>query len=66
METRIRQERWEGSWLINADQISLYGRELYDIYIVLGFIVKMWDGSNNQKGRIRIRCDKLSGVLDRL
>ncbi len=23
----------------------------------------MWDGSNNQKGKIRIRCDNLSGDL---
>ena len=64
--TRSRQERLESSGLINAEQNSLYGGELCGIYIVLRFIVKIWDGSNNQKGEIKIRCDNLSGVLDSL
>lgn len=64
METRSRKERWEGSGLINAKQNSSYGGELYGIYIVLRFILEMWDGSNNKTGKIRIRCNNLAGVLD--
>ena len=52
--------------MINVEQNSLYGGKLYDIYIVLRFIVKIWDGSNNQKGKRRIRCNNLSGFLDSL
>ena len=51
METRSQQERWEGSGLINTEKNLLYGGELYGIYIVLRFIVKMWDESNNKNGK---------------
>ena len=61
MKTRCRQEIWKGSKLINVEQNSLYRGELYGIYIVLRFIVEMWDGSNNQKEKIGKICDNLSG-----
>ena len=52
METRSKTTRWEGSGLIYAEQNSSYGGELYGIYIVLRFILQMWDGSNNKRGKI--------------
>ena len=50
--------------MINTKQNSSYQGKIYGIYIALRFIVEMWDGSNNQKGKIGIRCDNLLGVLD--
>ena len=64
METRSKKDRWEGSGLINVEQNSSYGREMYRIYIALRFILEMWDKSNKKPGKIRIRCDDLAGVLD--
>ena len=51
METIFRQERWERSGLINMEQKSSHGGELYAVFIVLRFIVEIWDGSNNQRGK---------------
>ena len=64
METLSRQQSWECSGLINAEQNSPYGGELYSIYIVLRFIADMWDSSSNKSVNIRIRCNNLSVMLD--
>ena len=50
--------------IIYAEQNLSYEGELYSIYIVLRLIFEMQDGSNNQKGKIQIRCNNLAGVLD--
>ena len=50
--------------MINAGQNSWYGEELHGLYIVLRFTLEMLNGANNQKDKIRITCDNLSGVLD--
>ena len=63
METRSKKERWGGLGLIYAQNNTSYGGELYGIYIVLRFIVQMWK-QDSTKGKIRIRCDNLSGVFD--
>ena len=34
------------------------------MYIVLRFILEIWDESNNRPGKIRIRCNNLAGFLD--
>ena len=52
METRFKKERWEGSGLLYAEQNLSYGEELYRIYIVLRFILQIWDGSRNKQGKI--------------
>ncbi len=51
METRSKKERWERSGIIYAEQNSFYGGELYGIYIVLRFILQMWDGFGNKQAR---------------
>ena len=34
------------------------------IYIVFQFIVGIWDESNDKPGKIRIRCNNLTEILD--
>ena len=63
METRSKKERWGGSGLIYAENNTSYGGELYGIHIVSGFILQMWS-KDDKKGKIRIRCDNLAGILD--
>ena len=64
MNTRSRQQIWEGSGQINAEHNFLNGRELYGIYIFFRFIVDVWKGSSNKTDRIRIRCNNPTGILD--
>ena len=62
-ETISKKERRKGSGLIDAEKSS-YGGEMYRIYIVLRFILEIWDESNNNLGKIRTRCNNLAGDLD--
>ena len=64
METIWKQQRSKGSGLINVEHNYALGGKLYGFYIVLRFILDMWDGSDDKPGEIRIRCNNLTEILD--
>ena len=63
-ETRSKQQQCEGSGLINTEYNSSYGGKLYGIYSILQFIVDIQVAKEGKFGRIGIRYNNLTEVLD--